>query len=556
MSHIPTYGSVTKTAGTQTDTDNDKSQESIKRVPRWRRHHKHRRSASMSGESSGNSGASTGGMDNFGYIKTPPMGHSTSLDNLLNGEGAEKKKNFLMKYRQVSGDLRGSQELVDEVDEEKAHFLRTRSQSVNYHPGAKTSSSSRDRSIIESKTVRKEKRKNRFRDTSGERQSSGLTPALRRFKIERAGGAYTNTAMDTSDERDEDNEVFIPAARVPHGASISSRAPLASQECDLSPVGPHLSRSSYNASYRLATNHAMPRTSTKLRLDSMVSEARRMSEMGPRDDRKHTAPLPPPAVEPVYTVAGPGPIRRFAAPAAQHPHVSQTLPSRNRHVTRVAQPPMSSVGHVAPLTRNNLARASVYSTATQDSGLYSQVSSQVPRSPSPTAMFKLLTLLLPPSYRRKLQLLLKFVMKISMNQNLKLDSAVSNKALALETFLEVILRPSNISRHNRELSSNIVQYFLDHYEQVLTPPQDLRREVEEEVYRGLVTRRLEAGEDPYPVTYCEQVTRNQYEENRLTGSQAALKDLLEAILRDEKMERKNKKRKLKKFKEAYPDMWR
>ena len=180
----------------------------------------------------------------------------------------------------------------------------------------------------------------------------------------------------------------------------------------------------------------------------------------------------------------------------------------------------------------------------------------VPRSPSPTAMFKLLTLLLPPSYRRKLQLLLKFVLKISMNQNLKLDSAVSNKALALETFLEVILRPSNISRHNRELSSNIVQYFLDHYEQVLTPPQDLRREVEEEVYRGLVTRRLEAGEDPYPVTYCEQVTRNQYEENRLTGSQAALKDLLEAILRDEKMERKNKKRKLKKFKEAYPDMWR
>ena len=38
--------------------------------------------------------------------------------------------------------------------------------------------------------------------------------------------------------------------------------------------------------------------------------------------------------------------------------------------------------------------------------------------------------------------------------------------------------------------------------------------------------------------------------------QAALKDLLEALLRDEKMERKAKKRKLRKFKEAYPDMWR
>ena len=103
-------------------------------------------------------------------------------------------------------------------------------------------------------------------------------------------------------------------------------------------------------------------------------------------------------------------------------------------------------------------------------------------------------------------------MKISLNQNLRLDSSVTNSSLALDTFLEVILRPSNLSRHNRELAMNIVQYFLDHYEQCLTPPQDLRRDVEEQVYRSLVSKRLEAGEDPYPVTYCEQVTtsHNQY----------------------------------------------
>ena len=69
-------------------------------------------------------------------------------------------------------------------------------------------------------------------------------------------------------------------------------------------------------------------------------------------------------------------------------------------------------------------------------------------------------------------------------------------------------------------------------------------------------RRIQAGEDPYPVAYCEQITRAQYERSRLSGSQAALQDLLDAILTDHKMERKNKKKKLKKFKEAYPDMWR
>merc|ERR1712059_82602 len=68
--------------------------------------------------------------------------------------------------------------------------------------------------------------------------------------------------------------------------------------------------------------------------------------------------------------------------------------------------------------------------------------------------------------------------------------------------------------------------------------------------------RLEAGEDPYPVTYCEQVTKDQYERSKFTGSQAALMDLLETIIADERMAEKNKKKKLRKFKDSYPEMWR
>jgi len=538
LSHIPNYGNVTRTAGTQTDTENDKSQDSIKRMPRWRRH-KHRRSASMSGS---DESKSSGGQDNPGYARSPP-GLSTSVDNILDQERAEKN-NFMLKYRQVSGDLRGSQELVEmnenvDLKEDDGYFKRGRSLSLSHHGGY--TKSSRDRSIIESKTVRKEKRKNRNRDTSVERPGSGLTPALRRVRLERENNCYTNPALDSSSEKESD-DVFI-------SRSTYSRAPLATQECDLSPVPPPMMRNTYNASYRMATNHNLPRTSTKMQLENARQEP----------------PKPPRALdmmnEPLYTVVGPGPIRRFTVPNVQQHH-AQTLPHKSRQQpVYMVQPPLSSAesapagSRVAPLTRGNVARASMYSVTTQDSGHYSQVTS-LPRSPSPTAMFKLLTLLLPPSYRRKLQLLLKFIMKISLNQNLKLDSNASNSSLAIDTFLEVILRPSNLTRHNRELATNIVQYFLDHYEQVLTPPQDLRREVEEQVYRSLVSRRLEAGEDPYPVTYCEQVTRDQYEQNRLSGSQAALKDLLETLLRDEKMERKNKKRKLKKFREAYPDMWR
>ena len=461
------------------------------------------------GESSKSSNETGGGLDNYGYTRSPPghtsMVHSTSVDNLLDRE----KNNFLLKYRQVSGDLRGSQELVEageDAESYKDQFIRSRSLSMNHHTGAK---SSRDRSIIESKTVRKEKGKSRYRDTSSERlYGSGLTPALRKVKLEKENNCYTNAGMDTSNEDD----VFL--TRAPLASQESDLSPMprdnmattrvmtrGNQECDLSPVPPPMSRNMYNASYRLATNHNLPRTSTKLHLDV----PRHVQE-----PVRHVPQQPP--GEPVYTVAGPGPIRRFTVP--QNVPQYQTLPMnrQGRPQQQHVPPPMSSLdtaraSHVAPLTRGNVARASMYSVATQDSGHYSHVSS-VPRSPTPTAMFKLLTLLLPPCYRRKLQLLLKFIMKISLNQNLRLDSSVTNSSLALDTFLEVILRPSNLSRHNRELAMNIVQYFLDHYEQCLTPPQDLRRDVEEQVYRSLVSKRLEAGEDPYPVTYCEQVTTN------------------------------------------------
>ena len=485
-------------------------------MPKWRRFNRQRKSSSDESRSSGTGG--TSGRDNYGFSTSPPgLSHGHSLDNLLQKESSDKNS-FLLKYRQVSGDLRGSQELVemDQDPDTEARKESRRSRSMSYN-----AASTRDRSIIESKTVRKEKRKSRYRDGSGERPGTCLTPALRRVKLERDNYCYSNPGMDTSDE-------------------VVVRAPLATQECELSPVAPLSRHHNYNHSYRLATSQ-LPRTSTKLSLNT-------------RPESRRVEPRPEPSIEPVYTVAGPGPIRRFTVPSVSVRH-SQTLPSKPRTGVQGVAPSLASADTYSGLTRGAAARASLYSCSTQDSGLYSQVS-QVVRSPTPTAMFKLLALLLPPSYRRRLQLLLKFILKISLNQNLHLDSNISNRNVALNTFLEVIMRPTNMSRHNRELAHNIVQYFLDHYEQVWTPPQDLRREVEDQVYRSLVSRRLEAGEDPYPVTYCEQVTRNQYEENRLTGSQAALKDLLETILRDQRMERKCKKRKLKKFKEAYPEMWR
>jgi hypothetical protein len=47
------------------------------------------------------------------------------------------------------------------------------------------------------------------------------------------------------------------------------------------------------------------------------------------------------------------------------------------------------------------------------------------------------------------------------------------------------------------------------------------------------------------VTYCQQVSSQQFEHQRLTGSQLALSELLEQILADCKMGPKEKRKRLK-----------
>jgi hypothetical protein len=54
--------------------------------------------------------------------------------------------------------------------------------------------------------------------------------------------------------------------------------------------------------------------------------------------------------------------------------------------------------------------------------------------------FKLLGLLLEPARRRKLQLLLKFMKRVSGNDQLTLQKDCSNFMLVLDTFVTAILR--------------------------------------------------------------------------------------------------------------------
>jgi hypothetical protein len=70
-----------------------------------------------------------------------------------------------------------------------------------------------------------------------------------------------------------------------------------------------------------------------------------------------------------------------------------------------------------------------------------------------------------------------------------------------------------------------------------------------------VSKRIRAGEDPYPITFCRQITTTAYEEDKNLGMKNALLDLLNQILFSPKLSEKEKKKKLKKFKESYPNIY-
>ena len=46
------------------------------------------------------------------------------------------------------------------------------------------------------------------------------------------------------------------------------------------------------------------------------------------------------------------------------------------------------------------------------------------------------------------------------------------------------------------------------------------------MYQSLVSKRIEAGEDPYPITFCERVPNKVYEMEKKTGAETALAGLI------------------------------
>ncbi|XP_035245853.1 DEP domain-containing protein 1B [Anguilla anguilla] len=170
-------------------------------------------------------------------------------------------------------------------------------------------------------------------------------------------------------------------------------------------------------------------------------------------------------------------------------------------------------------------------------------------------------LLLPPPNRRKLQLLMRLMSRVCHNPRLPvLNEAIGTRTLMVQTFSRCVLRSADEEDLDELLATKLVTFMMDHHEEALRGPGRLQRAVEEHLahLRRVQIKYSGADADASLVSpsFCRQISKAEFEEQRLRGSQEPMAELLEGIISNKDLSVKDKKKKLKQFQRSYPEIYR
>ncbi|KAE8609578.1 hypothetical protein XENTR_v10011851 [Xenopus tropicalis] len=167
---------------------------------------------------------------------------------------------------------------------------------------------------------------------------------------------------------------------------------------------------------------------------------------------------------------------------------------------------------------------------------------------------QLCCLLLPPANRRKLQLLMRMISRMSQNVDMpRLHDAMGTRSLMIQTFSRCVLCCAEEVDLDELLASRLVSFLMDHHQDILQVPCYLQTAVQDHI-QYLQRPRVKQGTVP-SYYFCKQISTQEFEEQRLATSQAAMMELLENIVRDRNLAVKDKKKKLKQFQKQYPDIY-
>ncbi|XP_045691409.1 DEP domain-containing protein 1A isoform X2 [Phyllostomus hastatus] len=174
---------------------------------------------------------------------------------------------------------------------------------------------------------------------------------------------------------------------------------------------------------------------------------------------------------------------------------------------------------------------------------------------------QLCCLLLPPPNRRKLQLLMRMISRISQNVDMpQLHDAMGTRSLMIHTFSRCVLCCAEEVDLDELLAARLVSFLMDHHQEIFQVPSYLQAAVEKHLdyfKRGHVKNPGDGLIVPLPTySYCKQVSAQEFEEQKLSTSQNAIAELLENIIKNKSLPLKEKRKKLKQFQKEYPLIYR
>ncbi|XP_056388737.1 DEP domain-containing protein 1A isoform X2 [Hyla sarda] len=170
---------------------------------------------------------------------------------------------------------------------------------------------------------------------------------------------------------------------------------------------------------------------------------------------------------------------------------------------------------------------------------------------------QLCCLLLPPPNRRKLQLLMRMIARMSQNVDMpRLHDAMGTRSLMIQTFSRCVLCCAEEVDLDELLATRLVSFLMDHHQEILQVPCYLQTAVQDHI-QYLQRAHVKDPSDPTPAFYfCKQISTREFEEQKATTLQTAIVELLESIVRDKNLSMKDKKKKLKQFQKEYPEIYR
>ncbi|KAK5979277.1 hypothetical protein GCK32_000664 [Trichostrongylus colubriformis] len=183
-----------------------------------------------------------------------------------------------------------------------------------------------------------------------------------------------------------------------------------------------------------------------------------------------------------------------------------------------------------------------------------------PRPPeSLLEALSLVLLSLPPSRRRKLHYLIRFMNKIAANHCLQLDELHSNREEVLRGLSKCIVSLQGSPLVTAMQRAQLMTILLDYEKKVFTVPKVLLSEVEEAIRerqrekvmpteQAVVKKPIAKTND---VQFCNSIRTREYEERNQRLDQNLL-ELLDQICCDENLSVVEKRKRLRKFKKTYP----